>query len=216
MGKLPFTDYDFWAYLSAGFLFLVACDHAHGTDWMVTHQWSVTQALVATTCAYVVGQIIAGLASALIERCFTKRLLGVPIDILMGLTSGPELARWLIPSYYRPLPSETLAIIAAKANLPPGHSDALFWIAFTAAKENEKSMQRIVSFQNLYGMCRNLSLTFLAGAALISAGAYSGQKPADFYLVAVGCFLGVGMYLRYLKFYRHYILEILTTFAYAK
>lgn len=216
MEKLPFTDYDFWAYLSAGFLFLVACDHAYGSDWMLTHAWSIPEVLVTTATAYVVGHLIAGFAAAFLETGLTKSWLGSPIELLMGQKTGPKSVRWLFKSYFRPLPVETQSIITTKSGLSASQSEPLFWIAFNTAKLDEKSMRRISSFQNLYGMCRNLAFTFLAGAILICAAGFLKHKPVDYWWSLFSLFLGMGMFFRYLKFFRHYVLEVLTTFAYAK
>jgi hypothetical protein len=53
--KIPFTSYDTWAYLSAGFLLLFAIDYVAATHLLARDSWTVVQAVMALVSAYVVG-----------------------------------------------------------------------------------------------------------------------------------------------------------------
>jgi hypothetical protein len=82
---LPFTDYDFWAYISSGFVFLFALDHTLQTA--IFHQrstWTIVEGLIAVAVAYVVGHLLAGLASSVLERRFVGKYLGRPSVLLLG------------------------------------------------------------------------------------------------------------------------------------
>ena len=61
--KIPFTSYDFWAYLSAGFLLLFIADLVAGTGLLDRYSWTVVQGVVAVSAAYAVGQLVASLSS---------------------------------------------------------------------------------------------------------------------------------------------------------
>src|SRR5450830_818811 len=61
--KLPFTSYDFWAYLSAVFLLLFVVDHVAGTNLLMRETWTVVQSVVAFSCAYAVGHVVASMSS---------------------------------------------------------------------------------------------------------------------------------------------------------
>ena len=80
--KFPFTSYDFWAYLSAGFLLLFAIDQAMSTKLLMRDSWTVVQGVVAVSVAYVVGHLVASASSFLLEKMLVGRLLGYPRNVL--------------------------------------------------------------------------------------------------------------------------------------
>lgn len=217
-GKFPFTDYDFWAYISTGFVFLFTLDHLLGAGLMVRPSWTVVEGLVATACAYAIGHMLAGFASAIIERRIVRKWLGSPSLTVMGDPRGPAWFRWLYPSFYEPMPAKTRESIMTRAIehgiTEPG--EALFWVAFDSARSNPPSLARMSDFLNLYGMCRNLSLTGIICAAMLGGAAWWCGRPDDYLWAALGAVLGIGMFFRYLKFYRHYSVEVFTTFAHSK
>lgn len=213
----PFTDYDFWAYLTSGFAFIFVCDHIFQTDLMAQADWTLAQAVFVSACAYVVGHLLAGVASALLERRVVRGWLGTPTALLFAVVHGPSWFRRLYPSYYQPLPAKTRAAILQKAAgagvTSPGED--LFWVAFEAARVNKAAFDRMTVFLDLYGLCRNIAMTAAIAATLLAINAWRSQVPADYEWAGVAGFIAVGMFLRYLKFYRHYSLELFTSYAYA-
>jgi hypothetical protein len=151
--QFPFTDYDFFAYIAAGFVFLFALDHALHTTWMIRPTWTVVEGLFMTACAYATGHLLAGLASAMIERRLVARWLGKPTILLFGSEAGPAWFRRLLPSHYEPLPQKTRELILTKAAAEgiSGPGEALFWLCFNAARNNKTAMDRMSAFINLYG-----------------------------------------------------------------
>lgn len=97
MEKIPFTSYDFWAYLSAGSLLLFAVDQALGTALLARDSWTVVQAVVAVTFAYAMGQLIASMSSLLLERLLVGKLLGYPRNVLFGQPLAWKWFRRLMP-----------------------------------------------------------------------------------------------------------------------
>lgn len=217
-GWFPFTDYDFWAYIAAGFVFLFALDHVLQTGWMLRKDWTVVEGLLATACAYAIGHILAGLASALIERRLVRRWLGSPSETLLGDGKGPVWFRRIYPSYYEPLPDEIRDAVFASAKAvkinKPG--EAMFWAAFNAARPNKAAMARMDTFLNQYGMCRNLAFTAFICAALLCGSAYWHHTSDDYWWSLAAVVLALGMLLRYLKFYRLYSVEVFTSYAYGE
>ncbi len=217
-GTFPFTDYDFWAYISSGFVFLFALDHVLETGWMIRNDWTVVEGLFATACAYAVGHMLAGFASALLERRIVAKWLGKPSATLLGAEKGPRWFRRLYPSFYEPLPDKTRKLVFDKARQHgidmPG--EAMFWAAFDACRGNKTAMDRMSGFINQYGMCRNLALTALICAVMLVVTAWNFHRPDDYWWAAAAVALGIGMFLRYLKFYRHYSVEVYTCYAHAK
>jgi hypothetical protein len=218
MRSFPFTNYDFFGYISSGFVFIFALDHVLGAGWMVRQSWTVVEGLFATACAYAVGHLLAGFASALIERRIARRWLGPPALHLFGAGHGPAWFRKLYPVYFEPLPAETQAKVREKTAVEgithPG--EGMFWAAFTVAKSDKTAYRRMSDFINNYGLCRNLAFTAAICSAMLVFSAWRWSRPDDLWWAAGGLVLAGGMVLRYLKFYRHYALEVFTTYAHAK
>jgi hypothetical protein len=216
--SFPFTNYDFFGYIASGFVFIFALDHVLGTGWMLRQSWTVVEGLFVTACAYAVGHIIAGFASALLERRFARRWLGPPALHLFGAGNAPAWFRRIYPVYFEPLPEETQSKVrqhaAAEGITKPG--EPMFWAAFTVAKNDRAAYRRMSDFLNNYGLCRNLAFTAAVCSVMLLYSAWRWSRPEDDWWAAASLVLAAGMLLRYLKFYRHYALEVFTTYAYAK
>lgn len=217
--KIPFTSYDFWAYLSAGFLLLFAVDQAAGTKLLMRDSWTVVQGVIAVSLAYVVGQLVASVSSWLFEKVLVGKLLGYPRNVLFGQPKAWPWVRRCIPGYFEALPDAT-----QKAALDKGgkvgviaSGEALFWPAFANARATPPVMARLNDFLNLYGFSRNIALVGLIDAAIFQ-WSFLQPNSADVHLLyaRIALVIGLGMTLRYLKFFRLYAVEVFTSFAYAK
>jgi len=217
--KVPFTSYDFWAYLSSGFLLLFAVDSAAGTSLLMRETWTVVQGVVAVSLAYAVGQLVASASSLLFEKMLIGKLLGYPRNVLFG---HPKAWKWVqrcLPGYFEPLPAATQKAALEKGGkvgvYAPG--EALFWPAFNNARETPPVMTRLNDFLNLYGFCRNTALVAFIDAAIFQWSYLQPEAPDEHLLWSrIALCIGIGMTLRYLKFYRHYAIEVFTAFAYSK
>lgn len=217
--KIPFTSYDFWAYLSAGFTLLFAVDQAAGTRLLMRDSWTVVQGTVAVSIAYMVGQLVASASSWLFERLLVGKLLGYPRNVLFGQPKAWSWVRNLLPTYFEPLPAETQRAILKKGGKinvnKPG--DALFWPAYVAGREVPAVAARMDNFLNQYGFCRNTALVAFVDAAVLYWSYLQPNGPEVHLLWArLGLIAGIGMTLRYLKFFRHFALEVFTSWAFAK
>lgn len=217
--KVPFTSYDFWAYLSAGFVVLAAIDYVSGTHLLYRDSWTVVQGVMAMVSAYTVGQMVASAASFLYERVLVTKLLGAPRVVLFGQARAWRPIRLLIPSYFETLPEATQKAIlerAARSGVQaPG--EGLFWCAFAYARATPAVMSRLSDFLNLYGFARNVSLAAFFDAVLLywHFRCHGGTEMA-LYLSQVAFVVGLGMLLRYLKFFRQYALEVFTSYAHSQ
>lgn len=217
--KIPFTSYDFWAYLSAGFLLLFAVDSVAGMRLMMRDNWTAVQGVVAVSLAYAIGHLAASLSSFVLERGLVGRVLGHPRHVLFGEAKAPGWLQKLLPGYFQPLPAETqaaaLTIGATASVTSPG--EALFWPAHVYARQNAAVLPRLENFLNQYGFCRNIALVALLDAALWYWSYWQPKGPEEHLLWArLAALIGVGMTLRYLKFYRLYGVEVFTAYAYKK
>ena len=219
--KIPFTSYDFWAYLSAGFLLLFAIDNTAGTNLLLRDSWTVPQGVIAFSVAYVVGQIVGSLSSWVFERGLVGRVLGYPRSILFGDLQSSKSPAWLrgaFGAYFQPLPVEVQAAVHSKATKAGVNQvgDAMFLLAFSNARLTPAVMARLDNFLNLYGFSRNTALVGFIDAAIFCASYLRNDSSAERLLWSgASLVIALGMLLRYLKFYRLYAQEVFTSFAYA-
>ena len=104
--RTPFSIYDFFGYLAAGFLLLVAIDFSCNGARLLTGPIGPVQALLGTLLAYIVGHLVAHIASTVIETLFLRKFLGSPEEHLLG----PRASSWkakLFPGTFKPLPEGT-------------------------------------------------------------------------------------------------------------
>jgi hypothetical protein len=117
------------------------------------------------------------------------------------------------------LPAETQKAVLDKATRSgvsaPG--EALFWLAFAKARGSERTMGRLNDFLNQYSFCRNVAMVAFIDAAILN-WSYLQPKGPDSHIwwARVAFFIGAALLLRYLKFLRHYSLELFTSFAHAE
>lgn len=217
--KIPFTTYDFWAYLSSGFLFLFAVDQVTDFKFLMRENWTVVQGVIVVSVAYVVGQLIASASSTIFEKILVGRCLGYPRDILFGKFVAWSWVRSLMPSYFSPLPGLTQKSVLEKGLKvgvdKPG--EALFWPAHVYGRSTPAVAARLDNFLNLYGFCRNVALVGFLDAAIFY-WAYMQPSGSSEHLFWARCALviGFGMTFRYLKFYRHFSIEVFTSYAFSK
>jgi hypothetical protein len=88
-------------------------------------------------------------------------------------------------------------------------------------KRDQATLERLNSFLNLYGFCRNLSLALILAVPLLLYGALrefdyktlQGINGDRLAWAAVALVASIGMFYRYLKFFRHYTVEVFMTYA---
>lgn len=217
--KIPFTTYDFWAYLSAGFMLLFAFDQAAGTNLLMRETWTVVQGVMAVSMAYAVGQLVASASSWLYEKLLVGKVLGYPRNILFGNVTAWWGFQKLLPSYFAPLPAETQKSALEKGGKfgvdTPG--EALFWPAHVYGRGVPAVAARLDNFLNLYGFCRNTALVGLINAVVLYWSYLQPRSPHEHLLWArFSLVVSLGMTLRYLKFYRHFALEVFTAWTLSK
>lgn len=215
--KIPFTNYDFWAYLSAGFLFLFVIDHVAGMGLIARKEWTIMQGIVALSGAYAVGQLFSSLSSFLLERIFVGQFLGYPREVLFGRARAWKWVRPIFSGYFNALPERTKQLALGKGQATgvnePG--EALFWAAYTHARSTPAVLAKLENFLNLYGFCRNTALVALVDSGVLYWSYRWGSGSVEYlYWSWIALGLGIGMIFRYLKFYRNFAVEVFISFAY--
>ncbi len=200
-------------------MLIFALDQAAGTKLLVRDEWTLVQGVIAVSVAYTVGQLVASMSSWLFEKFLVGKMLGYPRNVLFGQPKAWPWVRKLLPNYFEALPPETQrAALEKGAKLGvnrPG--EALFWPAHTAGRATPAVAARMDNFLNLYGFCRNAAFVCLVDAAILYWSYLQPKGPDEHLLWArLALLAGLGMILRYLKFFRHFSVEVFTSYAFSK
>ena len=222
----PFTDYDFYAYITAGMLLIAAIDYSCcGAVLVHRTEWTVVQLTFWVAIAYLLGQIVAGPSSALLEHGVVRGLLYSPLSVALGFKAPrwreQAMRRMFANREYAPLPAQTRAHILKRAaealsvaQLDDLEAEAVFGIAFSVARTNTDTASRLDQFRNLYGFSRNVS--FVSIIAFILLSVRYNHLPTELnkgVLLAGSVILAVGMFGRFLKFYAAFSREVVGSYA---
>src|SRR5262245_42840329 len=142
----PFTDYDFYAYLTAGLTVLFAVDYAFNNGAiMLRESWPVVQIIFVLAIAYILGQILAGAASILLEHWLARRVLHPPVALITGIAKlrlrERLISKWVVGRYYEPFPlavrQDILNRVATSLGCQPNEIDdpeQIFQVAFPTVR----------------------------------------------------------------------------------
>lgn len=219
----PFTDYDFYAYITAGVILIASIDYTFGGSILVSRaEWSVVQGIFWTMISYIVGHVIAGLSSFFMEQLLLKKIFTNPVQVILGLRRSKWFEkpfRYLFAREFSPFPEAFSAKITKKLEAAIGSNKAalddpetLFQTAFSVARYAKDSELRLDQFMNLYGMCRNVAFVGLIAAVLLWIRAWHSESPSDVGMAWTAFAVALGMFGRFVKFYSAYTREVLRAF----
>lgn len=222
MDKIPFSIYDFFGYLAAGFLILGATDYAFNSGWLDKKEIGIGFGVLWIVIAYIFGLILANLSGHFLEAKMVRQILHCPEETLFADQTPSGWKKHIFPGYYNPLPVETRNRVIQKAISKaqisaPGRG--LFFHCFAIVKRDEAARGRLNTFLNLYGFCRNISLASIVAAGILVIGFLIdwryGRKaePEKIWWALAALGVAIGLFYRYLKFYRHYTVEVFITYA---
>lgn len=115
MDKIPFSVYDFFAYLSSGAVVLTAVDYVWGLGVLERKEVGPVLGVALVILAYVTGQILAQFSSFLFEHTIVERVLQRPLMLLLGAKPRWIVFAWLFPSFHRAFPETTQRRIKEQA-----------------------------------------------------------------------------------------------------
>lgn len=218
-----FSDYDIFGYLASGLVALGIYDLGFGTHFVVGAEWSVTHGAFIVIAAYVLGHVVAAFATPIFDRFFVRTLLGRPSDILMRPHKPSPCfnwRKWVLSGYLEPLNEEVQRRVLERAGLKDAENDPyrgerIFWRAWPLIKRDPIPYARMDAFLRLYGFCRNFSFICLIGALafLFRPPILPGLPPSRYLPAILMMAVSVVLFQRYLKFFRAYGSEVLTTYA---
>jgi hypothetical protein len=224
VNKIPFSIYDFFGYLGCGFLLLAAIDFAFNGGSLLKEKADgfTVMVLFWIVLVYILGHLIANLASSILENRLLRKSLGSPEELLFHQHRGRKGWGKVFPGYFTPLPKETAERVLAKAKeladiTSPGR--ALFFHCHSIVKREPVTMERLNNFLNAYGFCRNVSLTALLSAAIllvpvaVARWHHSMLPIHNLAWTLAALVAAVGMLYRYLKFFRLYTVEVFISYA---
>ena len=216
MDKIPFSVYDFFAYLSSGAVLLVTADYVAATGLLFQKELGTILGVVLILLAYVCGQIVAHFSSWLLEKFVVGRVLRNPSLVLLGEKPTWRSWPWIFRNYFCPLPAGTQHRVfrQAQARGVSGKGEALFLHAYPIATASIASLQgRLDDFRNQYGFARNMSFAFLVAALAIVFCNRLAYHPVRLSWAVLAGIAGISLFYRYLKFFRQFSYELLIRYA---
>lgn len=218
MNKIPFDPYDFFGYLASGLLIIVGMDLVLGFPHVLGHDFKVVDSALLVIAIYVLGQVIATPAKALLEELLVGKVLGRP-NINLFQEKKPRFLGLIFPGYYQSLPMQTRRKIRTKAQRKgiTGIGEDLFLhVRYSrTVQQNQKLMEKLNSFLNKYGFSRNLCFSALiVGIAMflkIFLFPNNGVELTKYAIIVIVA--AILLFYRYLKFFRQYSYELFNTYA---
>lgn len=198
--QIPFTDYDFYAYLTSGLILISACTLAISQfggalplslieEFRSLHL--AAQFILGGIISYTVGQVVASVSASMFEKRLVKDLLNShPVLIIMGLDRHvPAIVRLLGGREYCQMSPVLQAIVRAKlgagldrsgltsARFMLGRDDeslmAEYQLIYSEARRSSDTAARMDSSRNQYAFSRNMALvSLLCGAIYFLLGIY--------------------------------------------
>lgn len=220
----PLTDYEFYAFVTAGMLLIAAVDYSVAGAILTTRtDWGVVNGVFWTIIAYLVGQICAAPSAGLLEHVVARRWLSIPADIQLGLkprNAAERLAAALFAQReYAPLSTAVREKALARAATQLGRAvtdldgETVFQAAFHISRAVPDTAVRLGAFLNQYGLGRNVAFVGLIATPLLIYRQCVTPSPIGGWLIAASALLTIGMFGRFLKFYSAYSCDVLRTYA---
>lgn len=214
MNRIPFTIYDFFAYLASGSVLVATIDYLYGYQWILRDEIRPVLVIILIFLAYVAGHCVAHFSSPILEQFFVGTVLKRPSRTLMG-DAPNHFLRFIFPGYFKPLPSVTQERVRQQAQNRgfSGSGEALFLHAYATVTCDDKAQRRLDEFRNLYGFARNMAFVFIIAAILFCFGALRSENPTSIWYIVINGVLGFTMLYRYLKFFRQFSYQLLIIYA---
>jgi hypothetical protein len=226
----PFTDFDFYAYVLAGFLALVCFDYAFLDGAWLLHDvnWTIAYGAGVVASSYIAGQIVSMIASFTLEKQVVCKWIGPPREYLLGVrTNVPTLVRFingLSASHISPtLPSAIATKAMQNAAVALGEqfedfrgkdtrSEEVFQYGYAIGRCHEDTCRRLDRDRREYELSRNLALVSLVGGGLLlvfpRAAPESWPGPL---LLLLSCF----MLIRFVRYFASFHTQVIREAAFA-
>ena len=221
VSRIPFDPYDFFGYLASGLVVIAGMDLVLGFPNILRRDFKIIDGILLLIAVYVMGQIVASLAKAVIEDGLVGRMLRRP-GVNLFETKKPRIRGFFFPGYYKPFPEQTRQIILSKAEsegVKGADEDLFLHVRYSpVVLQDQKLMDKLNSFINKYGFNRNLGFAaFIVGIALlIKAKFFASSDPEQLKYGITALVVAIFLLYRYLKFFRQYSYEMFNAYGRAK
>jgi hypothetical protein len=214
--RIPFTDYDFYAYLVSGMSLLFVLDLSFNEGTLLSPSARIVHFILASVIAYILGQLLASASAVFLETVFVNRFLGHPVDVQLGVTQKRlALAKALGGRFYRPFSPALRQIIDDKIGADPvGHKLApydKYELAYARVRTNSDTAGRLEVSRNQYTFARNIALAAFLDMLLFIYMAWQGVE-WGWVAVSASLIVAAGMTHRFLKFYSTFYAQIFRAF----
>src|SRR3989442_5820658 len=208
--KIPFSVYDFFAYLSSGAVLVATADYVLGLGLLTQKEPGPVLAVLLIILAYVCGHIVAHFSSFILEHIAVGRILRRPAALLLGEPPRWVGFAWVFPNYFRAFPQETRRRINQKAELRgfEGKGEGLFLHVYPIVTSSSELQSRLDGFRNQYGFARNMSFAFFVASSTILIAHRFANHPVRLRWAVLASAGAVTLFYRYLKFFRQYSYEL--------
>jgi hypothetical protein len=215
MDRIPFSVYDFFAYLFSGAVVLAAVDYIYGTGILLQKSISPVLGAALVIFAYVTGQIVAHISASVLEHFFIKRVLQLPSLLLLNAKPRWVLFKWIFPNYHCSLPENIREQVLKTAQQRGCHStgEGLFLHIYPIVTANDRVQARLDEFRNQYGFSRNMCFAFLIAGVAIAISHKYGSHAVELRWSILAIIASVSLFYRYLKFFRQYSYELFIRYS---
>lgn len=224
MVKITFSKYDFFGILLPSIVLLIAItlilpydfysDLSSYLDNFIEFKFimiGIFSVGIIVLC-YIIGMLISGISSWIIEKKIIKKLLKYPSYNLFNQTSS----KWF-KSYKASYSHDFINKFNEKFNtyFDSDFEDEVdrFRLCFEVVKEHcPTSFGRLKTFISLYGSHRNLSITFLSIMVLYIIKSCFGFNSIIIIIIIISPLISYFNFVNFLKFFRIYADEIFRAF----
>jgi hypothetical protein len=215
VGKVPFSVYDFFAYLSSGVVIIAATDYIWNAGLLTRKEVAPVLAVALIFLAYVLGHIVAHFSAWILENGVAIKFLRPPSASLMGAEPRWKILKLIFRGYHHPLSKTTQERIVrqAAARNCTAAAEGLFQHIYPIVTQNERYQSRLDEFRNQYGFARNVSLAFIVSSVAIFVAYYYGPHPVRLRWAVLSGIAGITLFYRYLKFFRQYSYELFLRYS---
>jgi hypothetical protein len=213
MPNIPFSVYDFFGYLASGFIFLSSVIYVGTEKNIFCYDLNFVSSVFVILIVYIIGHLISVPAKSFYERLIVKKGLKLPSYILIPNNPAPKVLSKLFYEYFEEFPDKIANKIKEKAIKEDkvwkdNDRRAFFHNAYGKVKIDNNAIARLDIFLSLYGFCRNTSFTLLISFFLIFIGGWHRGFLLNFALCIFSLLACLGLFYKYLKFFRHYSYEL--------
>jgi hypothetical protein len=225
-----FWGYDIFGYLLPGAI--VALVATKTNTWVyeqVVGHWHSEEAtfgiyfidfIVLLFFVYILGHIISGISSLLLERWILRNTLNYPTSRMFQDGNEPEVSRIrdiLFPGYFRAYSTSFQESFYEKfekkfQSLNRDTHD-LFWVSFSYISQHHPvAYKRATHFLELYGFSRNMSMSFILIALLPIIPFWSDEFISGWTLSITSVLIAILMFINYTKLLRRLNDEVFRAF----